>query len=230
MVLALTLPHNGDDRAGQNLRATRPTELSQFDPAKDVCEWLANSPAIAHGHYAMATEANFQHAVETPTTPVTGSDSSPRRDAESDAAARKNRRRSDPQTRPQVQHACGVMCDRADRRKLLQYKGMGGIGLERVSASDCAVESSAHPPPTTDEQIDEIVEKPREMTLSWRLIFVEGAGPVWKVERAGQTVAIVERLWNRSWRWLMTTDDRGGVVAYEEDARAAVLSAARAGP
>lgn len=46
-----------------NLRASRQTELLAEFPAKDVCDWLGNSQAIAMRHYAMATSESFQRAV-----------------------------------------------------------------------------------------------------------------------------------------------------------------------
>ncbi len=47
----------------QNPRATRETELLAKYPAKDVTSWLGNSPAIAHKHYAMATDEAFSRAI-----------------------------------------------------------------------------------------------------------------------------------------------------------------------
>ena len=46
-----------------NMRATRQTELLAQFPAKDVCEWLGNSQAVAMKHYAMATDDSFQRAI-----------------------------------------------------------------------------------------------------------------------------------------------------------------------
>jgi integrase len=46
----------------QNLRATRETELMANFPTKDVTSWLGNSPAVAHKHYAMVTQASFDRA------------------------------------------------------------------------------------------------------------------------------------------------------------------------
>ena len=46
----------------QNLRATRETELLAHYPTKDVTSWLGNSPAVAHKHYAMVTQASFDRA------------------------------------------------------------------------------------------------------------------------------------------------------------------------
>ena len=43
----------------QNLRATRQTELLAQFPAKDVCDWLENSEAVAMKHYAMPTDDIF---------------------------------------------------------------------------------------------------------------------------------------------------------------------------
>lgn len=47
----------------QNLRASRQTELLAEFPAKDVCNWLGNSQAVAMKHYAMATADSFQRAI-----------------------------------------------------------------------------------------------------------------------------------------------------------------------
>jgi hypothetical protein len=47
----------------QNLRATRQTELLAQFPAKDVCDWLGNSEAVAMKHYAMPTFDSFQRAI-----------------------------------------------------------------------------------------------------------------------------------------------------------------------
>ena len=46
-----------------NLRASRQTELLAEFPAKDVCDWLGNSQAVAMRHYAMSTTESFQRAV-----------------------------------------------------------------------------------------------------------------------------------------------------------------------
>ncbi len=45
------------------MRATRQTELLAQFPAKDVCEWLGNSQAVAMKHYAMPTDDSFQRAI-----------------------------------------------------------------------------------------------------------------------------------------------------------------------
>jgi integrase len=47
----------------QNLRATRQTELLAQFPAKDVCDWLGNTQAVAMRHYAMSTSESFERAV-----------------------------------------------------------------------------------------------------------------------------------------------------------------------
>jgi hypothetical protein len=47
----------------QNLRATRQTELLAQFPAKDVCDWLGNSQAVAMKHYAMPTDDSLQRAI-----------------------------------------------------------------------------------------------------------------------------------------------------------------------
>ena len=47
----------------QNLRATRQTELLAQFSAKDVCDWLGNSQAVAMKHYAMPTDDSFQRAI-----------------------------------------------------------------------------------------------------------------------------------------------------------------------
>lgn len=49
----------------QNLRASRETELTAEYPLHVVCQWIGNSPAVAHAHYLQVTEADFQRAVET---------------------------------------------------------------------------------------------------------------------------------------------------------------------
>jgi integrase len=46
-----------------NLRASRQTELLAKFPAKDVCDWLGNTQAVAMRHYAMATSESFERAV-----------------------------------------------------------------------------------------------------------------------------------------------------------------------
>ncbi len=45
------------------MRASRQTELLAEFPAKDVCDWLGNSQAVAMKFYAMATSDTFQRAV-----------------------------------------------------------------------------------------------------------------------------------------------------------------------
>jgi hypothetical protein len=47
----------------QNLRASRETELLAQFPAKDVCDWLGNTQAVAMKHYTMATSESFERAV-----------------------------------------------------------------------------------------------------------------------------------------------------------------------
>jgi integrase len=46
-----------------NMRATRETELLAQFPAKDVCDWIGNTQAVAMKHYAMPTDASFQRAI-----------------------------------------------------------------------------------------------------------------------------------------------------------------------
>ena len=47
----------------QNLRATRETVFLAHCPAKDVTNWLGNSPDVANKHYAMTMQASFDRAV-----------------------------------------------------------------------------------------------------------------------------------------------------------------------
>jgi integrase len=46
----------------QNLRASRQTELSGVHPLHVVCDWLGNSPVVAHRHYLQTTEEDFARA------------------------------------------------------------------------------------------------------------------------------------------------------------------------
>ena len=48
----------------QNLRASRQTELEQVSPTYVVCNWLGNTPSVAHKHYLTVTEQNYQDAVK----------------------------------------------------------------------------------------------------------------------------------------------------------------------
>ena len=49
----------------QNLRASRQTELEQRFPTFVVCNWLGNTPSVAHKHYLTVTEDDFEAAVKT---------------------------------------------------------------------------------------------------------------------------------------------------------------------
>ena len=51
-------------RLGQNLRASRDTELANEYPIQVVTEWIGNSPAIAERHYLTVTDAHFAKATE----------------------------------------------------------------------------------------------------------------------------------------------------------------------
>jgi integrase len=46
----------------QNLRVSLQTELEQDFPTFVVCDWLGNTPAIAHKHYLTVTDFHFQAA------------------------------------------------------------------------------------------------------------------------------------------------------------------------
>lgn len=52
------------ERIFHNMRASRQTELLAVFPAKDVCDWLGNSTAVAMKHYAMATSEAFDAATK----------------------------------------------------------------------------------------------------------------------------------------------------------------------
>ena len=44
------------------MRATRQTELENEFPTHVVCDWLGNSPRVAHKHYLKTMEAHFERA------------------------------------------------------------------------------------------------------------------------------------------------------------------------
>ncbi len=52
------------ERAFQNMRATRETELTQEHPLHVVVAWLGNSAPIAARHYLQVTDADFDRAVQ----------------------------------------------------------------------------------------------------------------------------------------------------------------------
>jgi len=52
------------ERAFQNMRATRETELTQEHPLHVVVAWLGNSAPIAARHYLQVTDADFDRASE----------------------------------------------------------------------------------------------------------------------------------------------------------------------
>ena len=54
------------ERAFQNMRATRETELTQEHPLHVVVAWLGNSAPIAARHYLQVTDADFDRAVVPP--------------------------------------------------------------------------------------------------------------------------------------------------------------------
>ncbi|MEM6366050.1 MAG: integrase, partial [Planctomycetota bacterium] len=47
----------------QNLRATRETDLLAHYPAKDLTNWLGNSPDVTNKHCEMTMQASFDRAV-----------------------------------------------------------------------------------------------------------------------------------------------------------------------
>ena len=53
------------ERAFQNMRATRETELTQEHPLHVVVAWLGNSAPIAARHYLQVTDADFDRAVQS---------------------------------------------------------------------------------------------------------------------------------------------------------------------
>ena len=53
-------------RLFHNLRSSRQTELARDFPLRAVCDWIGNSPAIAHGHYLQTTDDDFQRAIGGP--------------------------------------------------------------------------------------------------------------------------------------------------------------------
>lgn len=53
-------------RAFQNMRATRETELTQEHPLHVVVAWLGNSAPIAARHYLQVTDADFDRAAKLP--------------------------------------------------------------------------------------------------------------------------------------------------------------------
>lgn len=64
-------------RLFHNLRSSRQTELAREYSLRAVCDWIGNSPAIAHSHYLQTTDDEFQRAVRGPAatpTPATGID------------------------------------------------------------------------------------------------------------------------------------------------------------
>jgi len=52
------------ERAFQNMRATRETELTREHPLHVVVQWLGNSAPIAARHYLTVTDADFDRAVQ----------------------------------------------------------------------------------------------------------------------------------------------------------------------
>ncbi len=50
------------DRAFQNMRATRETELTREHPLHVVVQWLGNGAPIAARHYLQVTDADFDRA------------------------------------------------------------------------------------------------------------------------------------------------------------------------
>jgi integrase len=50
-----------------NLRASRETELAAEFPMHVVCEWIGNSPKVAHEHYLRVTDADYEKAATTQT-------------------------------------------------------------------------------------------------------------------------------------------------------------------
>ena len=52
------------ERAFQNMRASRETELTQEHPLHVVVQWLGNSAPIAARHYLQVTDADFDRAVQ----------------------------------------------------------------------------------------------------------------------------------------------------------------------
>ena len=46
----------------QNLRASRQTELEQTYPTYVVCDWIGNTPSVAHKHYLTVTDDHFASA------------------------------------------------------------------------------------------------------------------------------------------------------------------------
>jgi len=53
------------ERAFQNMRATRETELTREHPLHVVVAWLGNSAPIAARHYLQVTDADFDRAVQS---------------------------------------------------------------------------------------------------------------------------------------------------------------------
>jgi hypothetical protein len=52
------------DRAFQNMRSSRETELCQEHPLHVVTAWIGNSASIAAKHYLQVTDADFDRAVQ----------------------------------------------------------------------------------------------------------------------------------------------------------------------
>jgi len=48
----------------QNLRVSRQTELEQKRPTYVVCNWMGNTPKVAHKYYLTVTEQHFKEAVQ----------------------------------------------------------------------------------------------------------------------------------------------------------------------
>ena len=78
------------DRAGvapwpnlfKNLRASRETELLAHHPIHTVAHWIGNTPKVAHEHYAMVREEDYQKALQCPPPTLAEITLPPRADAD----------------------------------------------------------------------------------------------------------------------------------------------------
>lgn len=60
------------EKAFQNLRSTRQTELEETFPSHVVCKWLGNSPRVARKHYLQVTEDHFARGAGVTTATPAG--------------------------------------------------------------------------------------------------------------------------------------------------------------
>ena len=88
------------------LRASRETELAAEYPIHVVTAWLGNTPKIALKHYLMATDSDFQKAVQNPVQLTT---KTVQNAVQQPSAGRRTTPQND--TSPCNTRACAVQCD-----------------------------------------------------------------------------------------------------------------------